>query len=423
MAIVSMRLPSADEVAALDGRQIDSVYWELERARRQVEAAMADVMERCEQTSHHQLDGHRSPTAWAMATTNCSHGEALRRQQTARVLRDLPATRGQFRAGRVGVAQVHELARLGANPRCKEQLAGSERVLLDAARQLEFADFRVVTRRWEALADADGAFREHDATHDRRNARLVELDHEFRWESSHGVVDGTAMRAVFDAFCDAEFRADWDATVAEHGLRANADLLPRTAAQRRADALTAIFRAAATAGVDGKPIDVNINLIVDLDTFERYLDHEIDDASVGIDPATVRDRRCETTDGVPVDPRQVVALAVIARLRRIVVDEHGVIVAAGRTRRLFTGPLREALQALAPRCSWLGCTLRAALAQVDHITPHVHGGPTDAANGAVLCQRHNLLKHARGYTPRRRPDGSWLLLGPDGVPMCRPDAA
>ena len=423
MSIVSVRLPSVDEVAALDGREIDSVYWELEQARRRIEAAMADVMDRCEHTSHHLVDGHRSAKAWSMATTNCSPGEALQRHQTARVLRELPATRDEFRAGQVGVAQVHELARLGANPRCNDQLAGSEQVLLDAARQLVFTDYRVVTRRWELLADADGAFRDHEATHDRRNARLIELDGEFRCESSHGVLDGTAMRDVFDAFCDAEFRADWDVTVAEHGRDATSDLMPRTAAQRRADALVAIFRAAASAGIGGKPIDVSLNLIVDLDTFEQYVAHEIADAPVDIDPATVRERRCETTEGVPVDPRQVVAMAVIARLRRIVVDEHGVIVAAGRKRRLFTGALREALQAISPRCSWLGCALRAALAQIDHITPHVQGGATDASNGTVLCQRHNVLKHARSYTPRRQPDGTWLLYRPDGMPMQPPDAA
>lgn len=330
MSVVSVQLPSAEEVAALNGREIDSAYWELERARRQIEASMSDVMDRSEQTSHYLLDGHRSVKGWAMATTNCSPGEALRRQQTVRVLRELPAAREEFRAGRVGVAQIHELGRLGSNPRCRDQVAGSEQVLLDAARELEFVDYRVVSQRWESLADADGAHRDHEASHDQRNARLVKVGDEFRWESSHGVLDGTAMREVFDAFCDAEFHTDWHATVAEHGHRANSELMPRTAAQRRADALAAIFQAAAAAGVGGKPIEVNLNLIVDLDTFEQYLAHEIADTPVEIDPASVRDRRCETTDGIPVDPRQVVALAVTARLRRIVVDEHGVIVAAGR---------------------------------------------------------------------------------------------
>ncbi len=40
--------------------------------------------------------------------------------------------------------------------------------------------------------------------------------------------------------------------------------------------------------------------------------------SVNIDPATVFDRRCETVDGVPVDPRQAVALVIVGQVRRIV---------------------------------------------------------------------------------------------------------
>lgn len=423
MSLVSVSLPSREQIAALDGAGTDALAWELEQIRRQVEATIVDVVGHCDATSHYLVDGHRSVKGWAMARTNCSPGEALRRHQTARALRQLPVVADDFHEGRVGVAQVHEIARLGSNPRCSDQLPGSEQVLLDAAHELEYVDFRVVTQRWEQLADADGAHRDHEATHERRNARLAKIGNEFRWESNHGVIDGTAMREIFQKFCEAEFHTDWDATVAQHGDQARRELMPRTAAQRRADALVAIFDAAATAGIDGKSIDVNLNLIVDTDTFEQYAREQIDGTPVSIDPADVRNRRCETTDGIPVDPRQAVALAVIARIRRIVVDEHGIIVAAGRKRRLFNGALREAIQAIDPRCSWLGCLLRAALSQIDHIEHHSRGGATDAGNGDVMCRHHNLLKHAHGYTPQRQPDGTWMLLRPDGTRMQPPDAA
>jgi hypothetical protein len=423
MAVVSVMLPEAEELAALEPGELDGVMFELERARRRVEAAIADVVGRCEQTAHFVADGHRSVKAWAMATTNCSPGEALRRQQTARALRLLPSASERLRAGELGVAQMQEIGRLASNPRCADQLPTSERVLLDAAAQLEYVDFRVVTQRWEQLADADGAHRHHDANHERRNARLVEHDGHFRWETSHGVLQGTGMREIFERFCEAEFRADWDATVAEHGMDAHKDLMPRTAAQRRADALVAIFDAAATAGVAGKPVKAVVNLIMDVDSLEQYTREQIDDTPVSIDPASVRDRRCETTDGVPVDPRQAVALAFLGKIRRIVVDEHGVIIAAGRTRRLFDGALRAAIQAIDPRCMWLGCTLRAAIAEIDHLQPHRDGGLTDAANGKVMCKRHNLHKHAHGYVPHRQPDGTWLMLRPDGTAMRPPDAA
>ena len=63
----------------------------------------------------------------------------------ARALRDLPSFRAALRDGTVGVDQVNEVARLHANPRCGSQVAGSEAILLQAARQLEYADLCVVS--------------------------------------------------------------------------------------------------------------------------------------------------------------------------------------------------------------------------------------------------------------------------------------
>jgi hypothetical protein len=161
----------------------------------------------------------------------------------------------------------------------------------------------------------------------------------------------------------------------------------------------------------------------DHDQFEQYLREQIDGTPVVIDPATVLDRRCETTDGIPVDPRQAVALAIIGQVRRIVINTAGVVTDAGRLRRLFTGPLRDALIATSPRCTWLGCTIRAAIAQIDHLQPHSAGGLTDAANAAIACQHHNLFKHKHQYTPQRQPDGTWQFLRPDGTHLHTPDRA
>src|SRR5687767_465218 len=152
---MSLVLPSEEQLESLEGRELDDALAQLDLLQRRVEHAMGVVVGRCEGTGHFVVDGHRSPRGWAMAVTNCSAGEATRRHRTASVLRLLPALRAEFRAGRIGVAQVHVLAKLAANRRCRDQLAGSERVLLDAARELQFEDFKIVCQRWEQLADAD----------------------------------------------------------------------------------------------------------------------------------------------------------------------------------------------------------------------------------------------------------------------------
>ena len=144
-------------------------------------------------------------------------------------MRELTTVADEFRAGRIGVSQVREIARLAANPRAGDLVADSEDILLEAAQSLEWADFRVVTKRWEQLADADGAHAEHEHAHDDRNARCEFDGAVFRFETAHGVVQGTSMRNVFDAFCDAEFDRDWAWVKDTYGDEANASQLPRTA--------------------------------------------------------------------------------------------------------------------------------------------------------------------------------------------------
>ncbi|HSJ91767.1 MAG TPA: DUF222 domain-containing protein, partial [Ilumatobacter sp.] len=201
-------------------------------AGRRIEAAIVGATEHADRTAHDEGDGHRSVSAWLMATTNCTRGEATGRVRTARLSRQLAHIAAEFMAGRVGIAQVRELARLAANPRVADRLGDSEDILLEAAQTLEFADFRVVTGRWEQLADADGASRTHERVHAERNARCEFDGVVFRFETALGVIQGTSIRNVFDAFCQAEFDRDWRWVKDTYGDEANASLLPRTATQR-----------------------------------------------------------------------------------------------------------------------------------------------------------------------------------------------
>lgn len=417
---------TAEEWASFDARSLDDAVRGLDTVARQIEAAIVDATGHAERCGHFQNDGHRSAGSWMMATTNCTRGEATARVRSAHLMRELTAVADEFRAGRVGVAQVREIARLSANPRAGDQVVGSEEILLEAARSLEWADFRVVTKRWEQLADADGAHAEHEHAHDDRNARCEFDGAVFRFETVHGVIQGSSMRAVFDAFCEAEFDRDWDWVKDTYGADANASLLPRTAAQRRGDAFAAMVSAAAAEGTgNGRPVDATVNLVCDLDQFEQRVEAAVvdDDSGVDIDPSTVRDRRCETTDGIPVDPRQLVAAAMLGRIRTIVTDGAGVIVSAGRKRKLFTGALRESIMAIDPVCGWLGCNLRAQISAIDHLQPRSRGGPTNAANSKIMCDHHNIFKHTADYRVERSTNGTITITRPDGTRLRPRDAA
>ena len=236
-----------------------------------------------------------------MAVTNCSPGEATRRHRTASVLRMLPAVREALRAGRIGVAQVHLLAKLAANPRVHDKLAGSEPVLLEAAQELRYEDFKIVCQRWEQLADADGAHRDHERSLAHRNASIVEVDGEFE------CVPG--RRRSRARSCARSSSGSATPSTAPIGKRpspstasgpARVDAAHRRATPRRC--MMAIFEAAATAGIDGVPLEIVLNLVMDHDQFEQYTREQLDGTPVAIDPATVRDRRCETVEASPSTP-------------------------------------------------------------------------------------------------------------------------
>jgi hypothetical protein len=153
----------------------------------------------------------------------------------------------ELAAGRLGVAQVRELARAHANPRCGDQLAAVVDGLVDLAETHTHEVFARAVRHWERLADADGAHRAHEDAHAGRTARMALIGDTGYLDARVGAAQFAAMNEVFDRFAQAEFAAEWDELRGRVGDDACPGMLERTEAQRRADALAAIFqRAAAT---------------------------------------------------------------------------------------------------------------------------------------------------------------------------------
>lgn len=94
----------------------------LERERRRNEAETVAVLDEADRRGVFSVDGHRSIRPWAAATVRWSDSEIRDRCRTVILVRDVPDVGVELGAGRLGVAQVHELARLRANPRCGDQV-------------------------------------------------------------------------------------------------------------------------------------------------------------------------------------------------------------------------------------------------------------------------------------------------------------
>ena len=409
----------ADLVTEVAGMDDDALLTRLafsEDQRRRQAAEDAVLLAEIERRRLYRQDGHASAWGLLRGSFGWSNTECLQRTRLARMVAAHGDVGESMFEGGLPVAHAVEIARGFANPRCGGDIQFVLGTLLTDGPALEFDEFRTVVQRWEMLADIDGAHRDRGASYEQRNAHLcITADGVGRLDATWGDYDAARASEVFERFCDAEFMTDWAVATANGAAPDQPVRLPRTSAQRRADALLAIFLAAAAAPPDGVPADPVGNLLIDETTFGELL-VEAGLAAPRHEPGwpSILERRCETVSGVPIDPRTALAVLVEGRVRRVVCDRNGVVVNLGRTQRLFTGAAREAVLLQATRCRWKGCAVPHRRLQADHVIPWAAGqGRTDVANGDGLCGGHNRLKR-RGYAARRDSHGHWRFYRPDG---------
>ncbi|MEN9644670.1 MAG: hypothetical protein RL238_1339 [Actinomycetota bacterium] len=388
---------------------------ELDVLRRRVEAATADLVAAVDKVSAFVPDGHRNVAAWGRATNHWSNGEAAGMVKLAAAFVRLPQFAEAARSGVLGVAQMHAVARLAANPRVREHLdADADRLLTEGARDLPFDDLVTLLRHFETLADADGARQRHDrAILDRRAGVRFVGEQAFR-DAAGSAFDGVLFDEVLTHYTQLEWQLEWDILSAVHGDQMCPALMERTHAQRTYDALQRIF-ATAAGGAEGKGPAVTIDVIIDQATFEHQLAELAGETPDPLPVSHAAQRRCQDTRGRLVDPRAVVGASLVGYVRRLVIGADGVALDMGRRKRLFTGALREAvLLAGGGRCGHPGCGLPGHLCQADHTVPASRGGSTSARNGGPECEPHNLWKNNGGWTMRDRK-GRWRTFRPDGT--------
>ena len=385
----------------------------MDRERRVIEAKIATFVQRVGESGGYREDKHRTPRAWGKAACNWSNSEATRFVEAGSMLASFDSAAAMAARGDMGVAQMHALASLVANPRVKEHLADGEELLVGQAAELDFDDYVVLLANWERVADEDGAHHDSERTHRNRKASGSIVGNQFFLDAVCGLAQGLQMKEILEAFAKSEWMADWEAGLAIHGDAMAANLMDRTDPQRRMDALLAIFLKAASGETETTGTGFTINLNVGLPAFEHHLAQAMGAKPARLDPNDPHNK-CETNTGVPVDPFDMLVAATIGNVRRVVLDSTGVVVNMGRKQRLFTGPLRDAVLMHSRWCVCPGCHVPAAQCEADHVLPWANAGPTNTRNGGPLCGHHNRWK-ATGYRTWRDPDGHWHHYRPDGT--------
>src|SRR5579862_468384 len=372
-------LASADPAGLADG---DSVI-ALHRYRDQLDAVVTRAVGAFDTAQGWSDGGARSAAQWLIAKCRLPRSTARAEVATARALRHLRFTEAAWAAGDLGVAQVRVLARARSDATA-DALADAEAHLVEEGRRLRFDHFSRLVAYWCQQVDADGA---DDTYRHQVEGRRLHLSQSwagmYYGDLALDPIDGAIVAEELKRLEQQLFAADWADAKETLGRDPRPHELPRTPAQRRADALVEMAARSRTAPADGRrPAPLS---------------------SVLGGWETLRGRICQLADGSVIPPGALLDWLYIAHLERIVFDANSRVIDVGVTQRLFGGATRRAIQIRDQECFHPLCDQPAPDCQIDHITPYAAGGPTTQDNGRVACDYHNRARHQPHAPPPPPP--------------------
>ncbi|GAA2755992.1 HNH endonuclease signature motif containing protein [Actinopolymorpha rutila] len=120
------------------------------------------------------------------------------------------------------------------------------------------------------------------------------------------------------------------------------------------------------------------------------------------------------TDGRPISAATVRRLACEADLIPVVLAGDGQVLDLGRSDRFFKEHQRRALAIRdGSHCHFPGCQIPEPRCITHHMTAWDHGGPTDLANGVLLCRYHHTTVHHKGWHVRMGTHGHPEYVPPE----------
>jgi hypothetical protein len=172
---------------------------------------------------------------------------------------------------------------------------------------------------------------------------------------------------------------------------------PRTAPQRRADALGDVCRffldhQATQPGGRHRP---HLNVVVDLDDL-------------------IAGRPGHDIDGVRFDWPSVEELLCDSALHRVITAGRSTILDYGTATRTIPAPLFNTLVIRDHHCRFPGCDRPSSWCDGHHVVPVLEHGPTRLDNLVLQCRRHHRRLHQPGWHAKLLPDGTFEVTDPAG---------
>ena len=358
----------------LSDAELGELLVDLRRLENRLEAAATRHAGSWDARRAWAADGARTGASWLAYRTRMPHVTARRRVRLGRQLHDLPEVVGRaWAAGDIDAAHMGALAR-ARSERAAAAFDRDAEMLVDQACRLRFDDFCRVLAYWSQGADPDGAEADAAELVDRRRCHVSRTFRgcvvgDFLLDPVPGTIVSTTLGEIEREL----WEADWAEARARLGGGATMFDLRRTPAQRRADALVEMATRARIAPADGRRPAPLFTVLVGFETLAG--------------------RVCELADGTALTPGSLVPWLDEAYIERVVFDAPSRVIDVGRTRRLFTGADRRALEVRdRSRCYHPTCTATDRL-QADHVEAWAAGGPTMQANGRLACGHHNRLRN------------------------------
>lgn len=415
----------AEEAADLTREQLIAIDSAIGMVKRRLDAVHADVAAGISRESRPELgadslakqQGYRTPAKLIAATTGVSTGDAIRLikvgEATApradllgdRLPARYPLVREALSRGAVS-SQVAGLI-IGLLDRCRiaagpERTSEGERVLTEAAAGLSVDDVRKLIVRAEAWLDPDGVEPRAEEQRAKRSLTMFERDGMVHLNALLDPESAAPVITAIRGYVTAAFAARQDAP--DPGAP---DADRRTVPMLQADALS-LFGSHMLGCTAQTPALAGATVVVRM---------TLQDLQAGTGSATI--------DGIdqPISISAARRMAADGGIIPCVLGGDSEVLDWGRRRRLFTPAQRLALAERDGGCAM--CGLPPGMAKAHHIRWwRRDAGPTDLANGVLLCETCHHRIHDNGWDIRIDPPGHgntvWFVPPPHVDPARTP---
>ena len=352
--------------------------------RRHINGCEAEFTRRLKRfdTGHgYAASGALNPKPWLRWQCHLSPSAASDRVEVSRLLASLPETTDSFAEGEISYQHASMIART-AEKLGEKMEAGAEKLLVNAAKEMDPARLRVACLQLRHCLDPDAVLADANEANELRYLYLSQtLDGVFYLNGRLDAEGGASLQTALNALS---------------GPRAADD--QRAPKQRRADSLVELARQQLDRGK-----------LPEVGGQRPHLAVTVDMATLAKQPGSWA-AELEWAQPIPVETAR--RLACDAAVTPVLRGSESNQPHAGSTTRVPAGSQRKALVVRDKGCRFPGCDRPPDWTDAHHIQHWADGGKTEMDNLLLLCRRHHRMVHEEGWTLAWNDDRELLAVPP-----------